>query len=109
MSILNYFKKASSPIIDPEDKGDSDIEVPALTTSEMMSKVGVAKKYFARSRAQCKSNHPPIVLPSILDPPLNIMKGGKDFFTCGIYNNKPYNTTHTILLKITDNFISLLG
>ena len=33
MSILNYFKKASSPRIDPEDKGDSDIEVPALTTS----------------------------------------------------------------------------
>ena len=28
MSILNYFKKA-----DPQDKGDSDIEVPALTTS----------------------------------------------------------------------------
>ena len=33
MSILNYFKKASSPRIDPEDEGDSDIEVPALTTS----------------------------------------------------------------------------
>ena len=33
MSILNYFKKASSPRIDPKDKGDSDTEVPALTTS----------------------------------------------------------------------------
>ena len=34
MSILNYFKKASPPtIIDSKDKGDSDMEVPALTTS----------------------------------------------------------------------------
>ena len=80
MSIVNYFKKASPPRIDPEDKGDSDIEVLAQgailsieVTVRVKSERGT-KKIRARSRAQCYK-YPP---PSIPNPPLDPERGVPD-------------------------------